>query len=267
MKKCLLLLSSWVLLAACSGGENAADSGGSGSAEAAKPAPAASSQSYRVFSEQNYVPFIMHDGNNKVSGFEYDLLNAIAQKQGFKLTFTAHTWEDLFPTLARGEADIITSGLTITEERQKNMDFTDSHLETETTLLTKNEKIHQFADMMGKRIGIQNGTIQTQLAEQYQKGNGEIEKYDTPWLTVNAVLKNEVDATLGDLAVMNYYVKQYPDQKIRVVRDPKAQKEQLAFAVKKDNAELKNKLNQGLKQIKDDGTYQKIHDKWFGKVS
>lgn len=267
MKKSLLLLTSWVLLAACSGGENAADSGGSGSAEAAKPAPAASSQSYRVFSEASYVPFIMHDGNNKVSGFEYDLLNAIAQKQGFTLTFTAHTWEDLFPTLARGESDILTSGISITEERQKIMDFTDSHLETETALLTKNEKIQQFADMAGKKISIQTGTTQDKLAEQHQRGNGSIEKEETTWRTIQAVLKNEADASLGDLAVMNYYVKQYPDQKIRVVRDPKAQKEQLAFAVKKDNVELKNKLNQGLKQIKDDGTYQKIHDKWFGKAS
>lgn len=220
---------------------------------------------YRVYGEQNYVPFIMHTTATQISGFEYDLLQAIAKKQNFQLTFTAHTWDDLFATLERGDADILGSALTITPERQKSMDFTQSYLETEPVLLTKNKQIRYFGDMIGRSVTVQKGTIHQQLVEQVQKGNGELFRTETMWLAVNDVLRNQADATLGDSAVLNYYVKQYPNENLMIIKDMNATKEQLGFAVKKGNQALLNELNQGLAKIKTDGTYEQIYQKWFGK--
>lgn len=273
VKQYLLLCAGMLCLAACSGESS---SGGS-SANVAQPqakasqAPSpmnnATGKTYRVFSEHSYIPFIMHDNQGGVSGFEYELLKEIAQREQLNLTFTPHTWEDLFATLTRNEADIVVSGLTITEERKQSMDFTDSHLETESVLLTKNPQILSFKDMAGKNITLQSGTTQKELVQKFQKGVGEIQSYNTTWLTVNDILINRADAAMGDSSVMNYYLKQYPKYALRIVADVNTPKEQLAFAIQKGNEELKGQLNLGLKKIKADGTYQKIHDKWFGKAS
>ncbi|QMT30781.1 substrate-binding periplasmic protein [Alysiella filiformis] len=258
MKKSWFAILTACFLMAC--GESAPQQ-----STAAASSPSDNKPVYRVYSEQNYVPFIMHAMGQEPSGFEYDLLQAIGAKQGVKFTYTAHVWEDLFASLNRNDSDIISAGLTVTEERKKDMDFTDPHLESSPVILTKNKQIQSFADIAGKKVSIQSGTTHQQLVEQFQKGNGNIIKRDTAWLIVNEVMKNETDAAMLDSAVAQYYVKQYPNENLIVVADKSIAKEPLAFALKKGNQALKEQLNQGLAKIKADGTYDKIQQKWFGK--
>lgn len=219
---------------------------------------------YQVYSEQNYIPFIMHDGKGTVTGFEHDLLQAIAEKENIEFKFVAHTWEDLFNVLQNKKADVITSGITITEERKQTMDFIEPHLETETVILTKDNAIQSFNDMKGKKVSVQEGTLQGSIAEKHQHGQGEILLDKTNWSSIKRLLNKEADIVLGDKVVMNYYQAQYANEKFIVVKNKSSEKELLAFAVHKDNIDLKNKLNNGLKKIKEDGTYKTIHNKWFG---
>lgn len=261
MKKSLLFAVSLCLLNACHSGESQI---AASSAPAATPASSTEKQAhYRVYTEQSYLPFIAHDGS-KVSGFEHDILDEISKRQGFTVSYTPYVWEGLFDTLNSGKADIVSSGITITDERQKIMAFTDPHFETETVLLThkKNADIKKFADIRNKKIAIQKGTLQSRIVEEYQ---GIPVFAETSWLSVKSTIKHDSDATLGDLGLFKYFVKTYESEGLTVIQDPHSPKEQLGFGVKKDNVELQNKLNQGLKQIKADGTYQQIYQKWFGQ--
>lgn len=220
---------------------------------------------YRVFIEQTYPPFIMH-GGDQASGFEYELLEAIAAKEGFTLSYTPYLWAGLFDALKQDQADILSAGITITDARKEKMLFSDPHFETESVLLVhKQSNIKSFNDIIGKKIGAKKGTMQEQIIQQYQKGYGQIVDIPTTWMSVSRTMTGQTDGALGDLGVMQYYAKQYGSQYgIEVVRDPKAVKEQLAFAVKLGNTELQSKLNSGLTKIKADGNYERIYRKWFG---
>lgn len=217
---------------------------------------------YRVFTEQSYPPFIMH-GGTEVSGFEYDLLEAIAKDQNFKLTYTPHPWKGLFDTLTNNQSDILSAGITITDERKKLMSFSDPYFETESVLLVgKQADIKNFSETISKKIAVKEGTSQDQTA----KTHHAVPVYvATTWFTIRSVLNGEADGSLGDYGVMSYYVKEYKDKyNINIVHDTAAEKEQLGFAVKKDNTELLNKINTGLRKLKSNGQYDTIYTKWFG---
>lgn len=263
MKKYLFLLSTCVLMSAC--GKNEASESPTASTAVA-PASTVSSQTvYRVFTEQSYPPFIMHSGVDQIDGFEYDLLNEIGKRQGFTVKFIPYVWEGLFKTLNEGKADIVSSGITITDERKQQMLFSDPYFETETVLLLNKDAqstIHKFADMRGQKIAVKRGTLQDNLVKQYG-GNPIYE--DSSWLTVKSTISHDTLATLGDFGVLAYFAQKYPSENLAVVKNPTSPKEQLGFAVKKDNIALQTKLNDGLKQLKTDGTYQQLYQKWFGQ--
>lgn len=256
MKYPVLFLSVCLLMSAC--GKNNAPTNNADSAATSSEQPV-----YRVFTEQSYPPFIMHLGVDKVEGFEYDLLTEIAKRQGFQLSFTPYTWEGLFDTLNADKADILSAGITVTEDRKKRMLFSEPYFETETVLLlNKNTtNIHKFSDMRGKKIAVKQGTFQDNMIKYY---GGESTYAESSWLTVKSTIAQYSAATLGDLGVLSYFATKYPEEGLKVIKDPSSDKEQLAFVVKKDNVELQSKLNQGLQQLKTDGTYQQLYQKWFG---
>lgn len=261
MKTSILFLSTCLLMSACGKTEVADNNSSIASAPQASHQPV-----YRVLTEQSYPPFIMHSGIDQIEGFEYDLLTEIAKRQGFQVEFAPYTWNGLFDTLNTGKSDIVSSGITITEERKQKMSFSDPYFETETVLLLDKNigSIQKFVDMRGKKIAVKAGTFQDNMVKQ----NGGVPTYaDSSWLTVKSTIAKQTAATLGDFGVLSYFANKYPEEHLKVVKDPTSEKEQLAFVVKKDNVELQNKLNLGLKQLKTDGTYQQLYQKWFGVSS
>lgn len=232
----------------------------------AADAPAPKTQ-YRVFIEQSHPPFIMH-GGDQASGFEYEILEAIGKKEGFSLHYTPYLWAELFDALQQGKADIISAGITVTDARKSKMLFANPHFETESVLLVhKNSNIKSFNDIIGKKIAAKKGTVQEQIIQQYQKGYGQVVDIPTTWMSVSRTMTAQTDGAVGDFGVMQYYTKQYGSQYgLELIRDPKAVKEQLAFAVKLGNSELQGKLNSGLAKIKADGSYERIYQKWFGET-
>ncbi len=225
---------------------------------------AASSQNptYRVYTQAFYPPYVMMEEGSTEHGFEYEILQAVAQKQHFDLHFSTRPWELLFPALDANEADILSAGITATEERKEKMDFTEPFFVSRMALLLPEKSDIQSAKQLnGKKVGVKSGTTHDQflaaLAVQPQKKA-------TVWLAVRELMNEHADAVIGDYGTLSHYAKQYPDYRFRILPIEEAPKENLAFAVRKGNTELLNKLNAGLQQIRADGTYQKIHDKWLG---
>ena len=221
---------------------------------------------YRVRSEGLYEPFITRSNSNQIEGFDYDLLKAIGEKQGFVVKFEARPFSELFSTLDKGDADIVSSGLAITDERKQQADPTEPYFEDQVAFLAgKNvNNIQSLADIKGKNISVQAGSPSEVLVN--ENGGIPVEATST-WLAVKPTIAGETPATFGDAAALSYYVSQYPNQGLHIVPVSGMPTKQYAFYVKKGNTELLKKLNEGLAQLKADGTYEKIRQKWFSNIA
>lgn len=257
MKKMLSVLSLGLVLTACGGDNKPVPSTTPTKAEEAPRA----GKTYQVVTEKESAPFITRDEYGNTSGFEYELLQAIAEKKGINLQFTAKTWEQMFASLDSGEADIITSNISVTPERQQKYSFTTPHFESGTYAVHKsNARLTNWKDLTDKKVSVQLDTYQQDLASKYSLN---YKTYNTPYLALQAVFTGEQDVFIGDKGVAMYFHSQYPDSNIDALPD-EAEKDMIAMAVKKGDTELLNTLNDGMKQIRADGTYNKIHVKWFG---
>ncbi|MFD1245616.1 basic amino acid ABC transporter substrate-binding protein [Paralysiella testudinis] len=228
--------------------------------------PVAATTVYKVMTEPTYPPFVFRDQQDRPSGFDVDILNAIAQQQGFSLTYTSHPWQSIFNTLDQGQADIVSAGITITEARKERMDFSAPYFESrQMALLGAGAANSQsFADLKPMRLALKPGTTSDDMAK--QQGLTEKATYEnTTFLTIRKVMSGEADATIGDSGVMLYYQQAYPDAKLKTLTDNNLPPEEYGFVVRKGNTELQNKLNQGLQAIKSNGTYDRIYRQYFAK--
>ncbi|MCP2039592.1 polar amino acid transport system substrate-binding protein [Neisseria sp. HSC-16F19] len=262
----------WSLVAAASLSLAACGGGNSGSSSA--PAPASSAgggdapaKEYVVATDATYAPFEFEDGG-QVVGFSREVLEAVGEKEGIRFKFVNTPWEGIFATLGKDDADIVSSSVTITEERKQSMDFTDPYFEaTQMIAVTEQnaDTIKSYADLKERRVSVQNGTT-GDLAMQKLQGNDskEIKRFETMPLALKELLSGGVDASVGDNGVVENFANNNPDAKLITFVDPEFEKEFYGFAVKKDRGDdLLPKLNSGIAAIKADGTYEKIYSKWF----
>lgn len=227
---------------------------------------AADVKTYKVGTDAAYAPFESVAPNGDIEGFDMDVMNAIAEAEGFKAEFVNTAWEGIFPSL-KAQNDILISSITITDDRKKEMDFTEQYFEsTNYIAVPENSPIKGLADLKGKNVSVQQGTtgdeaITKFLGKEYQgikrfKGNPE---------AFLELRNNKVDAAVADSGVVANYIRNNPDAKLRIIKDDTFPKEYYGIVVKKGNTELLNTLNSGLKKIKENGAYDKIYKKWFAE--
>lgn len=265
MTRFLLLPLLALGLTACNNANN--------SAPAAASTPAANtvdnSKTWRVAIEPIYPPYVMpNETKSSFTGYDIDVLSEIAKRENMTLSITPHPWEGLFGRLASGEADIVAGGLSPNEERKATMDFTLPYDETTIVLaVPQDSPIKNFSDAKGKHIAHQSNSSDAKLWEKTQ-GTELIttDSTDSAWLSFRSVMSGQdkkADAALGHSAVFAYYLKQYPDSGVKLLGNASAGSEPMAFAVKKGNQALLDKLNKHLEAMKADGSLSKLHDKWI----
>ena len=265
----LCAIAAALMLSACGGGEKAAEPAKSASGEtASSTASTGGEQVYIIGSDATYAPFEYQDDKGNVIGFSKDVMQAVADKAGFKVQFVNKPWEGIFETLNTGDSDVISSSVTITDERKGQMDFSDPYFEASQLIVTgeKGSGIQSFADLKNHSASVQTGTT-GDLVLQKQQGatSANIKRFDTMPLALKELLTGGVDASVGDNGVIQNFVNNNPGVKLNTISDPAFEKEYYGFAVKKGRSdELLSKINAGIAAIKADGTYQKIYDKWFG---
>lgn len=223
-------------------------------------------KTYKVGTDAAYAPFESVDPSGKIVGFDMDVLNAVAAAEGIKIEFINTAWEGIIPSLTNDKNDIVVSAMTITDERKKEVDFSDSYFESTNYIVTpKDSPVASLADLKDKKISVQQGTTgDIALTEALGQTYDGIKRFKgTPEAFLE--LKNgKVDAAVADSGVVMEYVKNNADLNLKYIKDDKFEKENYGIAVKKGNAELLGKINAGLKKIKDNGEYDKIYEKWFG---
>lgn len=260
------LLCAGVLLAACGKKEAPAPA-------ASAPAPAASvaaapppAKVYVVGTDAAYAPFESQNEKGEIVGMTIDMLSAVASKAGVEIKFVNTPWEGIFNSLQQGDRDILASSITITDERKQTMDFTNPYFDAYQLIAVKaNSKVSKFDDLKKLKVGVQTGTTGDEVVTKQQgKNSTNIKRFESTPLALKELEAGGVDAVVADNGVVINYVTNNPGAKFKTVSDKAFAPEQYGFAVKKGNAELLEKLNKGLADIKADGSYDKIYAKYFG---
>jgi polar amino acid transport system substrate-binding protein len=260
------LFAAAMLLAACGKSEPPAPPPApAAAAPASAPAPAPA-KVVVVGTDAAYAPFESQNEKGEIVGFTVDVVNAVAAKAGLEVKFVNTPWEGIFNALTQGDRDMIASSVTITDERKQTMDFTQPYFDAQQLIAVKdNSKITSFADLKKAKVGVQTGTTGDEaVTKLLGKTSTSIKRYESTPLALKELEAGGVDAVVADNGVVIHYVANNPGGKFKTVSDKDFVPEQYGFAVKKGNAELVGKLNQGIAAIKADGTYDAIYKKYFG---
>lgn len=226
----------------------------------------AQSKTYTVVFNAPFAPFVERDGKGGLMGFEVDIFNAIAKNGNFQLKFITHPWTGLFDTLNSGQSDIVASGITITEARQKTMDFCLPYYQSsQAVLLTDKMKgFKALSEIKDSTIVVQEGTTSADLLTNIEGNSNQINYQKSVFLGVRELMAKKADAFISDSGPLAFYATKYPSYGFSLFLEPTAPKEYYGFAVKKGSP-LKQTIDTGLAKLMADGTYAEIYQKWFGK--
>jgi len=223
-----------------------------------------------VGSDIAYPPFEFTDEKTgEYTGFDIDLMKEIAKRMGLEAKFVNTAWDGIIPGLLAHKYDVICSAMTITEERAKQVDFSDPYFEARQVIITRADvtEINDVDDLNGKVVAVQQGTTGDFAAERLKDEKGiqlEIKRFEGTPEALMAVQKGDADAAIIDNFVAYIAAKENPGI-YRVIESDEFAPEYYGIAVSKDNSALLEKINEVLKEIKEDGTYDEIYNKWFGE--
>lgn len=220
---------------------------------------------YKVALEPTFPPFDTTDENGELAGFDVDMMNAIAEDQGFQVEFVNMGFDGLIAGLKSGNVDIVASGMWASDERKKEVDFTDTYFDSGLVVAVadSNTTIKSADDITSDmKVAAQIGTSSADLIQQWEKEGkiAEAKIYDKVSDAVMDLSNGTVSALINDKPVTLEYIAQQPG-KIKIVGE-ELNKEQYGIAVKKGNTELLDMLNEGLANIKENGTYDELLAKW-----
>lgn len=200
-------------------------------------------------------------------GFDIDIMKALCKEMGLEVGFQNMQFDELITAVRAGKQfDCSISGITIDDERKKEVDFTDPYMDSNQSIaVMKNSGFTQVEQLEGKSIGVQSGTSGEAWANEHIKGadsTTEVIPFGEATAAFVALQSGQVDAVCMDLPVVADIIKNsYPEATI-IKEIPTG--EQYGIAVNKDNPALRDAFNEALKTIKENGTYDKIYEKWFG---
>lgn len=218
-----------------------------------------------VGTDDTYPPFEFRDDKNQLIGFDVDLMNEIAKRLGVKAEFVPTAWDGIIPSLEAKKFDAIISGMNITEERQKAVNFSQPYVAAGQVIVVRkdNNTIKKLEDLVGKVVAVQIGTTNEEEAKKI-KGIKQVKTFNTFVDAFTDVANKRSDATIADEPVGKYYLTQKPDV-FKIVGDAFA-RAPMGIAVRKEDKELLDAINKALADMKKDGTFATISKKWFGEV-
>jgi histidine transport system substrate-binding protein len=235
------------------------------------PSTAKDWKTIRFGVDPSYAPFESKAPSGQLVGFDIDLGNALCAKIGAKAVWVENDFDGMIPALQARKIDGILSSLAVTEKRKRQIDFTDILFVTPTRMVAKASAnlLPTPESLKGKTIGVEQGTVQETYAKTYWESKGvnvvsyqnQDEVYaDLRSGRLDAALQDEIQAQQGFLKTaqtdgFGFAGPEVVDDEILGIG--------AAIGVRKSDPDLKNALNQALKAIHQDGTYQELDKKYF----
>ena len=227
--------------------------------------PAAAAEKFIVASDCTWPPMEMLDANKQPIGFDVDFITAVGKAAGFEVDVRNIAWDGIFGGVATGQYDIVAAATTITEERQKQFDFSDPYYEVaQAVVLPAGKSIKSLADLQGKKVGGQIGTTGVFVIRKAGV-TVDLKEYDDVGLAIQDMLGGRLDAVICDDPVALYYVNKKADTAGKLnISFKTEEKEYYGFTVRKGRKDLVEKLNKGIKDVKASGVEAQLLQKWMG---
>ncbi len=233
--------------------------GGSGSDEGKSDD---ASKKYIIATDTVFAPFEFTDEDGNFVGIDVDILAAVAEDQGFEYELQSLGFDAALAAVESGQADGMIAGMSITDERKEIYDFSDEYYDSTVCAAVKADADYaSLDDIKGQSVVVKTGTQSAAWAEEIAKDYElKLVYKDDSAMMYQEVLSGNAAACFEDFPVMAYGVSQDNGLKL-LVENKDSYATPYGFAVKKgENAELLEKFNAGLKNIKDNGKYQEILD-------
>jgi len=220
----------------------------------------------KVGTTPTYVPFEMTDKQGRIVGFEIDLLTFMSQAMGVELELVSVPYTELVPGLLARKFDMIGSGMTVTQERNLKLNFSDSFIVVGQTVLLHPSlvgKVTSVEDLDDPhyRIATTEGTTGEAAARRFL-GAARLSRFATPEEGVRHVVDGKADAFIHD-APYNLIALSRAENSALLLLEQPFTFEPLAFGLNKGDFDSLNWINHFLNQVAQDGTYDRLHDKWF----
>ena len=278
MKKALSLMTAAALvlsLAACgstasSAASSEAVSSDAASSEAASSEAASETETAELSTVEPgklimstnaaFPPYEMTTDSGEFEGVDIETAQAIADKLGLELQIDDMDFDAALLAVQQGKSDMVMAGVTVTDERQNVMDFTDSYATGIQSIIVKEDSdIASVDDLAGKKIGTQRGTTGYLYCSD-DFGDENVVAYDDGLTAVQMLNNGQVDCVVIDNAPAKEFIAANPGLKLL---DTAYVEESYAIGIGKGNTELKDAINTALEELKADGTLQAIVDKYI----
>lgn len=224
----------------------------------------------RVGFEAGYMPFELTDKKGNFIGFDIDIAKEMAKAMGVKFVPVNTAWDGIIPSLLTDKFDIIMSGMTITQERNLKVGFADPVVIVgQTIVLNKKLKgvIKSYKDLNNKKFVVTSklGTTGEKAVKRLIP-DCNYKSFETETEAVLEVINNKADAFIYDLPYCAVFMAEQGNGKA-VFLDTPFTYEPIGWAIRQGDPDFMNWLNNFLRQIKNDGTYDKIYNRWFNSTS
>lgn len=250
----LLLAFASLAVAGCGDSDDETTAGGGGDGGGGAP--------LTVGSDIPYPPFEMGKAPN-YEGFDVELMEAVAEKLGREAEFQDTSFDTIFRDLAQGRFEAVASATTITDEREETVDFTNPYYFSEQAILVKEggDEIEDAEGLSGLTVGVQQGTTGEEFVEE-ESDAGEVRAYPQGPDAVNALKSGVLDAVVIDIPVAENAVESGGVEVSAAIPT----EESYGFVVPQGEEELLEEMNEALEELKDDGTFTQIYEKWFKRA-
>ena len=218
-----------------------------------------------VATDATWPPMQFVNTEQEIVGFDIDLMNAVAEAAGFQVVFQNTAWDGIFAGLANGDYDAVISSVTITEERERTMDFSTPYINAGQVLIVRQDAPSGWttlADLAGESVGAQIGTTG---AFEIEAADGvELRTYDELGLAIEDLAQGRIAGVVADTPIAADFVLQndtYRDV-LQIVGEPFTE-EFYGVAVQEGNSAVLELVNAGLEVVLNDGTVEELENTWL----
>ena len=216
----------------------------------------------KIGTEGTYAPFTYHDESGALVGFDVEIGREIAERLGVEAEFLEGKWDGLIAGLDANRYDAVINQVGITEERKQKYDFSEPYIASKAALIVRedNEEIKGFADLQGKKAA---QSLTSNYGKMAEEAGAELVGTDGFDQSIALVVQGRADATINDSLSFYDFKKKQPDAPVEIA----ATEDEAAYSgviIRKGEPELLAAINEALAEIRADGTYKEISEKYFG---
>ncbi|SHH56314.1 amino acid ABC transporter substrate-binding protein, PAAT family [Caloranaerobacter azorensis DSM 13643] len=217
--------------------------------------------------DDNFPPMGFRDKSGEIVGFDIDMAKEAAKRMGVEVKFKPVDWDGVILSLKKKDIDLIWNGLTVTEERKKQISFSKIYLSNrQIIIVNKDSNINSKDDLKGKIIGVQLGSSSEQALNSDKdliETLKNVRKYSNNTEALLDLKAKRIDAVVIDEIVGRYYIAKRQDE-YRILEENIGD-ESYAVGIKKEDVSFREELDRVLDEMKKDGTAAEISKKWFGE--